>query len=107
MCLGISFISSPFAVAASRRKSTRLAAAFGGLMLALACLFASFAMQFHQAFISYGVALGAGAGIVRESSGLLLGHYFKKRREFVEMVAQSGTGVGMALFSVLYKEAVG
>lgn len=45
--------------------------------------------------------------MVQETSGLVLGHYFKKRREFVEMVVQTGTGVGMALFSVLYKEAVG
>lgn len=51
--------------------------------------------------------MGAGCGLVRETSGLVLGHYFKKRREFVEMVVQSGSGVGVALFSVLYKEAVG
>lgn len=84
-----------------------MAAVFGGLLLALACLFNSFATQFHQALLSYGVVLGIGAGVVRETSGLMLGHYFKKRREFVEMVAQTGAGVGMALFSVLYKEAVG
>ncbi|KAF5291585.1 hypothetical protein FQR65_LT01898 [Abscondita terminalis] len=107
LCLSISFFTSPFVVAASRRKSTRIAAVFGGLIFALACLFASFAMQFHQALLSYGVVLGAGAGIVRESAGLVLGHYFKRRREFVEMVAQAGAGVGMALFSVFYKEAVG
>ncbi|CAG9815882.1 unnamed protein product [Phaedon cochleariae] len=59
------------------------------------------------ALLSYGLLLGVGAGIVRETSTLVLGHYFKRRREFVEMVAQSGTGVGIALFSVLYKEAVG
>lgn len=107
LCLSVSFFMSPFVVAASRRKSTRLAAAFGGLLFALATLFASFAMQFHQALLSYGLMLGAGAGIVRETSGLMLGHYFKRRREFVEMVAQAGTGVGIALFSVLFKEAVG
>lgn len=75
--------------------------------MALACLFTSFAVQFHQALLSYGVVMGIGAGIVRETAGLVLGHYFKRRREFVEMVCQTGTGVGMALFSVLYKEAVG
>jgi hypothetical protein len=37
----------------------------------------------------------------------MLGHYFKKRREFVEMIVQAGTGVGVALFSISYKEAVG
>lgn len=64
-------------------------------------------MQFHQALLSYGILLGIGAGVVRETSGLVLGHYFKRRREFVEMVCQTGAGVGVALFSVLYKEAVG
>jgi len=53
------------------------------------------------------VFTGLGAGIVRETSTIVLGHYFKRRREFVEMVAQAGTGVGIALFSVLYKEGVG
>lgn len=76
-------------------------------MTALACLFTSFAVQFHQALLSYGLVLGIGAGVVRETSTIVLGHYFKRRREFVEMVAQAGTGVGIALISVLYKEAVG
>ncbi|GJQ80008.1 hypothetical protein Trydic_g9481 [Trypoxylus dichotomus] len=107
LCLCISFISSPIIVAICRRKSTRLAAVLGGLLLGLSCLFTSFAMQFHQVLLSYGILLGIGAGIVRETSGLVLGHYFKRRREFVEMVCQTGAGVGMALFSVLYKEAVG
>ncbi|KAJ9600051.1 hypothetical protein L9F63_009668, partial [Diploptera punctata] len=57
--------------------------------------------------LSYGVVMGVGAGLVRETSSLMLGHYFKRRREFVEMVVQTGAGVGIALFSVLYKEAVG
>ncbi|KAH1015963.1 hypothetical protein HUJ04_007262 [Dendroctonus ponderosae] len=75
--------------------------------MALACLFTSFAVKFHQALLSYGLVLGLGAGIVRETSTIVLGHYFKRRREFVEMVAQAGTGVGIALFSVLYKEGIG
>ncbi|CAH1997255.1 unnamed protein product [Acanthoscelides obtectus] len=107
MCLSISFFTSPIIVAICRRKSARLAAVLGGLLISLACLFTSFAIQFHQALISYGVVLGIGAGVVRETSTIVLGHYFKRRREFVEMVTQTGIGVGMALFSVLYKEAVG
>ncbi|KAJ8964978.1 hypothetical protein NQ317_006384 [Molorchus minor] len=101
------FFTSPIIVAICRRKSTRLAAFLGGLILSLACLFTSFAVQFHQALLSYGLVLGVGAGVVRETSTIVLGHYFKRRREFVEMIAQTGTGVGMALFSVLYKEAIG
>ncbi|XP_076275366.1 monocarboxylate transporter 2-like [Rhynchophorus ferrugineus] len=107
LCLCVSFTTSPLIIAVCRRKSTRLAAVLGGLVMALACLFTSFAVKFHQAVLSYGLVLGLGAGIVRETSTIVLGHYFKRRREFVEMVAQAGTGVGIALFSVLYKEAVG
>ncbi|XP_046836614.1 monocarboxylate transporter 10-like isoform X2 [Vespa crabro] len=99
--------SAPLVVGACRRGSTRLTAVIGGLVLALASLFTSFALQMHQVLLSYGLVLGTGAGLVRETAGLVLGHYFRKRREFVEMVVQAGTGVGIALFSVFYKEAVG
>ncbi|XP_066597732.1 monocarboxylate transporter 4-like [Prorops nasuta] len=99
--------SAPLVVGACRRGSTRLTAVIGGLVLALASLFTSFALQMHQVLLSYGLVLGAGAGLVRETAGLMLGHYFRKRREFVEMVVQAGAGVGVALFSVFYKEAVG
>ncbi|KAJ8894188.1 hypothetical protein PR048_006798 [Dryococelus australis] len=56
---------------------------------------------------SYGIVMGVGTGLVRETSSLMLGNYFKRRREFVEMVVQAGAGIGIALFSVFYKEAVG
>ncbi|PNF28100.1 hypothetical protein B7P43_G12256 [Cryptotermes secundus] len=107
LCLAVSMLTAPLVVALCRRKSTRLTAVFGGLVMALACLFTSFAQQLHQVVLSYGVVLGVGTGLVRETSSLMLGHYFKRRREFVEMVVQAGAGVGIALFSVLYKEAVG
>jgi hypothetical protein len=50
---------------------------------------------------------GVGTCMVRESSGLMLGQYFKRRREFVEIVVQAGGGIGITLFSVFYKEAIG
>ncbi|XP_058799155.1 monocarboxylate transporter 10 isoform X2 [Phymastichus coffea] len=103
----VSHASAPLVLGTCRRGSTRLTAVIGGLVLALAALFTSFALQPHQVLLSYGVVLGCGAGLVRETANLVLGHYFRKRREFVEMIVQAGTGVGIALFSVSYKEAVG
>ncbi|XP_011868794.1 PREDICTED: monocarboxylate transporter 4-like [Vollenhovia emeryi] len=99
--------SAPLVVGACRRGNTRLTAVIGGLVLALASLFTSFAVQMHQVLLSYGLVLGTGAGLVRETASLVLGNYFRKRREFVEMVVQAGTGVGIVLFSVVYKEALG
>lgn len=58
-------------------------------------------------YMTLGVVLGVGCGLVREAAGLVLGAYFRRRRQFVELVAHAGGGVGIALFSVAYKEAVG
>jgi len=65
--IGISLLFSPIWVSICKRKSTRLAAVFGGLIASLGCLFTSFASQFHQLFISYGAFLG-----MTEKTGLLL-----------------------------------
>ena len=54
----VSLMISPLTIAICRRKSTRLTAVLGGLVTALACLFTSFANQFHQLFLSYGIMLG-------------------------------------------------
>ena len=45
--------------------------------------------------------------LVRESSALMVGQYFKRRRDFVEIVVQIGAGIGVILFSVFFKEALG
>ena len=49
--LGVSHLMSPLLVALCRRKSTRLTAVVGGLVMALALLFASFARNYHQIFL--------------------------------------------------------
>ncbi|XP_058056633.1 uncharacterized protein LOC131208008 [Anopheles bellator] len=102
-----SLFSATIVVALCRRKSTRLTAVLGGLVLALGILFTSFATQLHQVAFSYGVIVGIGSAMVRESAAVMLGHYFKRRRQFVEMITMSGEGVGVALFSVILKEGVG
>jgi len=101
-----SWMSAPLVVALCRRKSTRLAAVLGGLILALATLFTSFAVQLHQVFLSYGALMSVAIALVRESSALMVGQYFKRRRDFVEIVVQIGSGIGVSLFAVFFKEAL-
>ncbi|XP_075151179.1 uncharacterized protein LOC142225288 [Haematobia irritans] len=103
----VSMLVAPFVETLCRRKSTRLLAVVGGLVLSLGILFTSFATEVDQVIFSYGFVFGVGVSMVRETSTIMLGNYFKKRRLFVEMVAMSGEGVGIALFSVLLKEGVG
>lgn len=65
--------------------------------------FIVFRFFFH---LNVGIVVGIGATMVRESSAVMLGHYFKRRRQFVEMITMSGEGVGIALFSVILKEGL-
>ena len=53
-----SLVLSPLVMAFCRRRSTRLAAVIGGLVLSLGVLFTSFATKFYQLFFSYGTVIG-------------------------------------------------
>lgn len=51
----VSMLATPVIIALCRRKSTRLTAVIGGLVLALGILFTSFATELHQVAFSYGM----------------------------------------------------
>ncbi|KAL1436588.1 hypothetical protein MTO96_049491 [Rhipicephalus appendiculatus] len=111
LCLGavstaVALFLSPAVVGACRRKSTRLVAVLGGLVAALGCLFSSFASQFHQLFISYGLVLGCGVAMTRDTSMFMVGQYFKKRRELVELLLAAGTGLGVAVVPIFIVECI-
>ncbi|KAG7155263.1 Monocarboxylate transporter 12-like 10 [Homarus americanus] len=103
----VALLVSPLTIAVCRRNSTRLTAVLGGLITALGCLFTSFASQFHQLFFSYGTVIGIGVGMTRDSSTLMVGQYFKRRREFVEIIVVSGSGLGITVMSVFIRGAIG
>ncbi|KAG8195823.1 hypothetical protein JTE90_008522 [Oedothorax gibbosus] len=104
--ISVTLLFTPIVVALSRRKSTRLLAILGGLVGALGCLFTSFATQFHQLFFSFGAILGVGFGLTRGTSSIMVGQYFKKRREVAEIFVICGTGVGMAGTPLLVNHVV-
>jgi len=78
----------------------------GGLITALGCLFTSFASQFHQLFFSYGMMIGIGVAMTRDPATLMIGQYFKRKREFVEIILVSGSGLGIATMSVFIRMAI-
>merc|ERR1711970_138298 len=80
LCFGLSLLMSPVIMTFCRKKSTRLTAVIGGLVLSLGVLFTSFATQFYQLFFSYGIVIGIGVCMVRDSNTAMLGQYFKKKR---------------------------
>ena len=44
--------------------------------------------------------------MTRDASTLMVGQYFKRRRELVETVVMSGSGLGLTLMSALVQGAV-
>lgn len=134
--IAIGLMVSPVTITICRRKSTRLLAVIGGLVLTLGCLFTSFAQQFHQVVFSYGktkpinknstelmtvifffhnffrnifrigIVVGLGVGITRDCSMVMIAQYFKKKREFVEVLAVSGSGLGIIIMSLFIKKAI-
>ena len=45
-----------------------------------------------------------GVGMVRDSGTLMLGQYFRKRRDLVEMCLVASSGVGIAGMSAIVQE---
>jgi MFS family permease len=93
----ITALMSPVIIGLCRRKSTRLTGVIGGLVSALGCLFTSFANHFHQIFFSYGIVIGVGVCMIVDTSTLMVGQYFKRRREFVEIFLVSARGIGISI----------
>ena len=103
LSISVSLFISPLTVAVCKRKSTRITAVVGGLVLSLGCLFTSFASQFHQIIFSYGIVVGVGVSFVRDTSTLMVGQYFKRRRELVEIFLVSGSGLGISVMSSILR----
>ena len=106
LSISVSLFISPLTVALCKRKSTRITAVVGGLVLSLGCLFTSFASQFHQIIFSYGLVIGVGVSFVRDTSTLMVGQYFKRKREIMEIVVVSASGVGLCVMSHFLKTAI-
>ncbi|CAM1297663.1 Uncharacterised protein g1892 [Pycnogonum litorale] len=104
--IGSSLLLAPLVVAICRQRSIRITSIIGGLVFSLGCLFSSFATHYHQALVSFGFLLGVGISLVRETADLMIGQYFKRRRELVEVLTNSGSGIGLIFYSFVFKAAI-
>ena len=49
---------------------------------------------------------GLGLSMTRDSVTLMVGQYFKRKREVIEIVMVSGSGLGICAMSAFVKEAI-
>ena len=92
---------TPLVVALCRRNSTRLLAVIGGLLTSLTLLFTSFSTHGYQLVVCLVAILPIGTSVSTGTSEVILGRYFRKRRECAEMLVLCGSGVGMAVVTVV------
>ncbi|OQR73910.1 monocarboxylate transporter 12-like, partial [Tropilaelaps mercedesae] len=107
LSLATSTFISPVVVALCRRRSPRVAAVLGGLLSTLGCLFTSFTTQFHQIFVSWCFVVGIGLGVARETANIVVGSYFKRKRESVELLCLAATGLGVAVLNHFLHHVLG
>ncbi|KAH9525007.1 hypothetical protein Btru_000086 [Bulinus truncatus] len=104
--IAISLFTAPIVTIICRRKSPRLFAVIGGLICALGCLFLAFSDQQEQLYTSHCVVLSLGTGLTIVTANIMVGRYFRKRRELAEMILVSGSGIGTALMSTMFKQLI-
>ena len=57
--------------------------------------------------MTFFVPPGLGVGMARDPAALMVGQYFKRKRELVEIVLVSGSGLGITIMSIFVKESIG
>ena len=50
--------------------------------------------------------IGVGVGLTRDTSTLMVGQYFKRRRELVEIFLVLGSGMGLSFMSLILRGAM-
>ncbi|CAH1800176.1 unnamed protein product [Owenia fusiformis] len=90
------FLIQPLVIAICQRKSTRLYAVIGGLILSLGFLFLGFSTKLHEIFISSTV-IALGTSVAMTTGNTMVGRYFKVRRNFAEIFVTSSGGLGIAV----------
>ena len=73
----------------------------------LICL-PGFSMMEKRKYISckIGCLIGVGESMTRDSVTLMVGQYFKRKRDVIEIVMVSGSGLGITIMSIFVKESV-
>ncbi|GAV05206.1 hypothetical protein RvY_15374 [Ramazzottius varieornatus] len=90
----------------ANRFGARAVIMVGGLLSAAGFGASAFVNSFELLFLTYGLMTGLGNGLAYAPSFGVLPLYFRKRRNFATSIVTAGNGVGIVLFSVLFRHLI-
>lgn len=96
----MAMIVAPFVTIFARKAGTQVPMATGAILLAAGYISASFAHEIWQLYLSQGVLVGFGVGLVSIPSMQILPQWFDKRRSLANGISSAGSGIGGLIFSL-------
>lgn len=99
-------VGDRFVGATFEKKKTKNKCYFVSLCCLYVCSLCIKLFLFKYNEIPLGIVVGLGVGITRDCSIVMIAQYFKKKREFVEVLTVAGSGLGICFMSIFLKRAI-
>ncbi|OQV22359.1 putative Monocarboxylate transporter 9 [Hypsibius exemplaris] len=103
MSCALVLATAPLASILSNRFGARSVILVGGFLTSTGFAASYFAPNFWTLFFAYGIVTGLGNGLSYSPSFGVLPLYFRKRRNFATAIVTAGNGVGIVIFSALFR----
>ncbi|MCJ1421932.1 hypothetical protein MMC32_008299 [Xylographa parallela] len=96
----MAMLVAPLVTILARKRGTQFAMAIGVVLSAVGFIFASFAHNIWQLYISQGILLGFGVGFTYIPSIAILSQWFQEKRSLANGISAAGSGIGGLVFSL-------
>lgn len=97
----IAMLSAPVVTIVARKHSTKLPMLLGLGFLATGYVSASFSKRIWQLYLSQGILVGFGVGLIYIPSIAIVSQWFDKKRSLANGISAAGSGIGGLIFSFM------
>ncbi|KAJ7426336.1 hypothetical protein WISP_16867 [Willisornis vidua] len=103
---GIGLLASPVCSICVSSFGARPVAIFSGFMVAGGLMMSSFAPNIYFLYVSYGIVVGLGCGLLYTATVTITCQYFDKRRGLALGLISTGSSVGLFIYAALQRELI-
>ncbi|XP_070554060.1 monocarboxylate transporter 13-like [Ptychodera flava] len=101
VAIGLWCLMGPFSSFLVEKYGTRATVSIGAVLSIFGLLISNFATSVYFLWVSYGILVGSGHGMVSTPTFAVLGTYFKRRLGMANSLSLTGMGAGYIAFSPL------